>query len=462
MNAIASTTDCRKMKVQGLLKWFTIAAVMLATGTMRGLAQDSSSDSAPTVLPPDKQMIEMMKNSTHIIGEGQVTQARIDSVKRMLDMFYYDQYRNYRDPRAPYFMFLSKGGNLSMGVGGVVRLRGYFDWNGSIPANGFAPYLIPIPKDPTSMRRLSATPAGTGLFFTILGQNTKLGDFMAYFQADFSGYQNRGFKIKKAYITVGDWTAGMATSTFEDTAAEPQTIDGAGANGVNSHTGVLVRYQHTFKKKWTVAGSLEFPESSTAADGVYTKACSDYVPDVAAFGQFQWNDGSSHVRLSGLLRNLAYRDLTTEKNHNILGWATQFSTVIKVLPQMNVYGIASVGQGHESYTTDLACGSFDLIPKKDEKGVLYAPTAVGYVLGAQYYFLPNLYSNLCLSEQRYYPKDNPGDGQYKYGLYGALNLFWDITPRFEVGMEYLAGKRMNFNGTHGCANRITAMLMLSF
>lgn len=441
---------------------YILVVVTLAMSYTSALSQTLTSEDSSTQLTPSQIRIEQMKESTHVVASGGESAANADSARRLLDRFYYDQFRHYNDPRAPYFMFLSKNGKLSMGIGGVVRLRGYYDWNGSIPANGFAPYLIPIPKDPTSMRRLSATPAGTGLFFTVLGENSKLGKYMAFFQADFSGYQNRGFKIKKAYLTANDWTAGFATSTFEDTGAEPQTIDGAGANGVTSHTAVLVRYMHTFKNKWTVAGSIEFPESSTSADGVYTKACSDYVPDIAAFGQFEWNGGESHVRLAGLMRTLAYRDLTTEKNHNLLGWATQISTVLKVLPQMKVYGIASVGQGHESYTTDLAIGNFDLIPKKDEKGVLYAPTAVGYVLGAQYYFRPNLFSNLCLSEQRYYPKDNPGDGQYKYGLYGALNLFWDITPRFEIGMEYLAGKRMNFNGSHGSANRLTAMMMLSF
>ncbi len=53
--------------------------------------------------------------------------------------------------------------------------------------------------------------------------------------------------------------------------------------------------------------------------------------------------------------------------------AVQLSSVVKVLPQMNLFGIASVGQGHSSYTTDLACDSFDLVGKPGEKGTLYAP-----------------------------------------------------------------------------------------
>lgn len=437
-------------------RWIAVAGVAAVSFTANAQTVGSGSES----LTPEAQRRQNMVESTSVIG-GDGVSAR-DSVERMLTRFYVDQFRHFQDPRAPYFMFMSKSGNVAMGVGGVVRIRGYFDWNGSIPINGFSPYSIPIPKDPTSMRRLAATAAGTGLFFTVLGNSAVLGDYMAFFQGDFSGYNNKDFKLKKAYVQIGDWTAGYATTTFEDIKAEPSTIDGAGPNGINSRTNVLVRYMHTFKNHWTVAGSLEFPSSSVNADGEYTKACSDYVPDVAAFVQYQWNGGDSHVRLSGLARVLSYRDMLQARNHNIIGWGVQASTVLKIMPQFNMYGIASVGQGHESYTTDLASDKFDLIADPGNKGRLYAPTAVGYVVGAQYYFTPKIFADIALSEQRYYPRQNPGDAQYKYGLYGAFNLFWDITPRFEIGMEYLAGKRMNFNGTHGNANRLTALMMLSF
>lgn len=437
-----------------------LSAIVLS-GCFGAFAGESENDTV-LKLSPDRIRIQNMIESTHIIGEGSENQKK-DSLYRMLNNYYYDQFRHSQDPRAPYFMFLSKNGNLALGMGGVIRMRGYFDWNGSIPISGFSPYYIPIPKDPTSEKSLAANPSGTAFFMTLFGQNSIFGNYVGHIEAGFSGYNNRDFKLKKAYIQAGDWTAGYATTTFEDTKAEPTTVDGAGANGINTRTNVLVRYMHTFKgNHWTVAGSLEIPSSSIDADGVTTKACADYVPDFAAFGQFQWNEGMSHIRLSGLLRVLSYRDLLKEQNKNIVGWATQLSAVGKVLPQFNLYGIASVGQGHASYTTDLAGGSFDLVAKEGCPGELYAPTAVGYVFGASYYFTPSLYSNIALSEQRYYPRSNPDNAQYKYGLYGAFNLFWDITPRFEVGLEYLAGKRVDFSGEKGNANRITAMMMLSF
>ncbi len=434
------------------------AASLLLAASATASAQ--SGDSVALKTPEDVRM-EKMINSTHVIAPGGV-EIPVDTIRKRLNIFYIDQFRHFQDPRAPYFMLMSKDGQLAMGVGGMIRMRGNFDWNGSIPVNGFSPYLIPIPKDPTSKRRLWATPAGTGLFFTILGNNTFIGDFMGFIQCDFSGYNNRDFKLKKAYLQSDHWTIGYATTTFEDSSAEPPTIDGAGSNAVNSRTNVLVRYMTTFKDKWTVAGSLEFPSSSVNADDVYTKTCSDYVPDAAAFVQYKWNGGKSHVRLSGLGRVLTYRDLVDQRNYNVFGWAAQLSGVVKVVPQLNLMGIVSVGQGHASYTTDLSIGNYDLIARRGDKGRMYAPAIAGFVFGAQYYIKDNLFINMALSEQRFFPKHNPGDGDYKYGLYGAWNIFWDITPRFEVGAEYVCGKRMDFNGTHGSANRASAMFMFSF
>ncbi|MDE6826334.1 MAG: hypothetical protein K2J18_06150, partial [Paramuribaculum sp.] len=57
-----------------------------------------------------------------------------DSIKNILDRFYYDQFRSFQDPEAPYFLFMSRDAKLTMGIGGCVRMRGWYDWGGAIPA----------------------------------------------------------------------------------------------------------------------------------------------------------------------------------------------------------------------------------------------------------------------------------------------------------------------------------------
>lgn len=415
---------------------------------------------------PEQRQIDQTIANTKIIGFGSGdTQHSYDqdSVRLLIQRFYYDQYRHFQDPKSPYFLFMSRDSNVAMGVGGVVRMRGFFDWHGSIPANGFSPYLIPIPKDVTSKRRLGATPAGTALYFSIIGKNSPIGNYWGYIEANFNGYNGKGFQLKKAFVTVNDWTVGYATTTFSDPAAEPPVIDGSGPNGKLSKSSVLVRYLHEMRGGWMVGGSLEFPHSQKGVDGTMTKSTSDWIPDVMATGQYEWDGGLSHIRAAVLLRSLGYRDMLTSKNHNVIGWGAQLSSTFKVVPNLSLYGIANVGQGYSSYMVDLSVGNYDLVNDGDKPGKMYAPLSSALVLGAKYNFTDNIYSGLCLSGLRYYPKHSEQSGnEYKYGLYGALNLYWDITPRVQVGAEYLIGKRCNFDGSMGVAERVDALFQLSF
>lgn len=439
-----------------------IAIVQLCTGTASVCARN---DSVDVRRHPEHEFLKDLVQNTKVtfIGKADSTdRPSNDSVISMITKFYVDQFRHFQDPRAPYFMFMSKDANLAMGVGGVVRMRGWFDWNGSIQANGFSPYLINIPKDPANMRRLAATPAGCAIFMTIMGRRTRVGDFIAYLEGNFDGYQHVGFKLKKAYVTVNDWTIGYAPSTFSDSNAQPPTIDGAGPNGRITHTNILVRYMHTFGNRWSVAGSFEFPDSHPDITDGQTKKCSDYVPDLCVMGQYQWDDGLSHVRLSGLLRVMPYRDLIAGKTRNVIGWGVQLSSMFKLFRPLTVYAMANIGQGHASYLGDMSIGNYDLVGYTTNPGKLYAPTSFGLTFGLKYNFRKNIYACIALSEMRYLPKHHINNNDYKYGLYSAVNLFWDITPRFQTGIEYLCGKRMNFNRTHANANRIDALFQFSF
>ncbi|MCM1291461.1 MAG: DcaP family trimeric outer membrane transporter [Prevotella sp.] len=447
------------------MKRYTFISLMILSVLF---CRASGFDSVPdSELSPEQKANIKLIESTRVIGINPLTNkpysTNEDSIRWLISRFYVDQYRHFQDPKAPYFMFMSKNANLALGVGGVVRMRGYYDWNGSIPANGFIPYLIQIPKDPTNKRKLSATPAGTALFFSLIGRDSKLGDYMGYIEANFNGYQGLGFKLKKAYVTLNDWTVGYATTSFSDPKAQPPLIDGAGPNGDLTKSAVLVRYLHPIGKNWFVGGSFEFPDSQIGDDASkYTKKCTDYFPDIVATGQYSWNGGLSHIRLAALLKMMSYRNLLTEKNHNVIGWGTQISAVVKIMKPLTLYGSANVGQGHSSYMGDLSISNYDLINKPDQEGVMYAPTSLGLTFGAKYYILDNVYAGLALGELRYFPKAPQEGSEYKYGLYGAINLFWDIMPRLQVGIEYLAGKRMNFDHSHGNSNRIDALFMFSF
>lgn len=70
--------------------------------------------------------------------------------------------------------------------------------------------------------------------------------------------------------------------------------------------------------------------------------------------------------------------------------------------------------------------------------------------------------SLSASQTRYLPKGDISPDEYKYGIFSAINIFWNMTPRMQVGAEFDFGKRVNFSGDNRYAKRIGAMCMFSF
>lgn len=401
-----------------------------------------------------EERAELIKTVKVVSTPGHL--APRDSIESLIETFYLDQFRNFNDPHAPTFMLMSHDSNLALGVGGRALLRGWFDWNGSQTTPDFYPYDIAIPKNPTESKLLDASCDKSSLFITLLGRNGST-KYMVYVQG---GVSQKNFVLKKAYVTVNDFTVGLASTTFADDDALVPTVDAQGPNGQVGKTQVLARYFHTFTNGVSVGAGVEIPSSSQDAVAGETASCRDYVPDVAALVQYGWGD--SHVRLSGILRNMCYRNLLSGSNHQVVGWGAQISGTIDIIRPLSVYFTAVAGRGVGSYQGDLSEGEYDLVGVSDREGKMIAPWSMGLTAGVKYQFSRKVYACVGLGEQRYYLKHRLSDDQYKYGLYGAANVFWKITPRFLAGVEYVCGKRMNFDGMHAGANRIDAMVSYSF
>lgn len=416
-----------------------------------------------SMYPEEAQRAALIKDSKviYVNAEGGNYASR-DSAEALMIKFYDDQFRHSRDPEAPTFTFMSKDANLAMGVGAKVALSGWFNWNGYIPGSDFSPYSIQIPKAPETNRSLNGSASGSAIYFSLIGTNEKIGDYRVYIQGGFSGYANKGFKLKKAWIQIRDFTAGLAPSTFSDPASEPDVLDTGGANGKVSKSNLLVRYMKTFRGKWSLAGSVELPSSQPDVSDSKVSKMLDYVPDIAALGQYQWNRGLSHIRIAGIIRSMGYRELTTESTHHVTGWGVLLGSTVKAGKNVTIYAQGSIGQGMSAYTGDLSNGNYDLLSDPGNPGHLYAPTTVSAIFGLKYYWMKNLTSTLALGTLRNFAKNGTNDGTYRYGQYLAANIIYNITPRFHIGMEYEAGKRMNYNRTHGNANRLLATFVASF
>lgn len=438
-----------------------VAMAMSVSLLFNGEANAASMELRPSSSPVEQQNDSVVR-TTRVIGiDGdRLAEEERDSVYRLLTAYYYDQFRHTQDPDAPYFMFLSKDAGMMMGIGGVVRMRGWYDWGGAIPVSGFAPSMIPIPAVPTARKQFGTTPAGTALFLRVVGKTDVLGKYQLYVEANFNGYQQRGFKLKKAYAQVGDFTVGLASSTFSDPAALAPTVDAQGPTNKLAATNVLVRYMPVYGR-FSFGVSLETPDASVGADGTTTAATSTWLPDVAALVQYEWARGQ-HIRLAGILRGLGYRNLLEGKNVEKAGWGVQVSSVARPLAPLTTYLTFNCGAGYGSLCNDLIAVSNDLIADPEHPGELYAPFAFGYSVGVQYNFKRNLFSTVQFSQTRYLPSGKIPQDSYKYGYCLIVNIFWNPIERMQVGAEFDLGKRRNFSGEHRHARRIGALVQFSF
>lgn len=387
----------------------------------------------------------------------------IDSLKQMISVFYYDQFRHFYDPDAPCFMFLSRDAGMAMGIGGSVRVKGWYEWGGALPINGLSPAFIPIPENPARTRHLGANVSGSELFFRLLGKNSHIGNYQVYIQAGFSGYNGEDFKIKKAYGTIRDFTLGLATSTFSDPMAMAPDFDASGLNTKFDETRVLVRYMPTFRDRFTIALSVEYPkQASIQVEPEKVQATATWMPDFAMFLQYQWSH-TSHIRFAALTRTLGYRDLVTLTNHNTQGWGVQLSSVIEAGRALTLFGTANYGRGMTGITNDLLAGNYDLVGDSEaHPGKLYAPRSFGWSLGAQYFFLPDLFLSTAVSQVRYLPRHRTDPDDYKYGMYAFGGLVYNLTPRITLAGQFTWGLRHNQNGDHKAARRVEAVAMFSF
>lgn len=443
------------MNKKTFLKTLPLGCVLVST----------SAYSRPDISLSDSQ-IEAKAASHRIVyvdnrpSEDQVKADR-DSVTRLVAEYYYEQFRNSQDPDMPYFLFMSKGAGLTLGVGGGVRMRAYCDWNGAQPTTAFSPFLIPMPENPASRSKFNATPSGTYLNMRMIGHSDKIGSYGLYIEADFTGYEGRDFRLKKSYAMIGNWTAGYATSTFSDPAALPPVVDAAGPNNKFTSTNVLVRYMARLKQRWYVGASVETPTAAVNVTDGLTKGATDWIPDVAALLQYEWAMGQ-HVRLSGIVRSLPYMTIADMKRHNVTGWGVQISSVAHPIKQWTTYMTVNYGQGYEGLGGDLMYGAYDLVPSPANPARLYAPSALGWCAGVQFNFKPNIFATLSASQTHYIPRAGSAGNEYRNGTFVCGNVFWSVLPRLTVACEYDWGQRRNIDHARKAASRANVTAIFSF
>ena len=418
-----------------------ITALMAAAICLPLSAQDYDADSIPS------RAIILTGDRTHPDHRNNIA------------VMYSRENLAFEDPAAPRFLFLDKKGEVALGIGGYLKAVGEYDFDGAIDNSNFVTNMIPVPLDPSQRQRFGATAANSTIFLKMVTRPTKVGRVIVYIQTNFTG-ASYGLELKQAYVSVGHLTLGKARSTFADGPAMAPTVDDQGPSGQVSAKNMLIKYTSPSWSGFSFAASVEVPEASYTT-GNTSKSIAQRFPDIPAYAQYSWDKGDSHIRLSGIMRQLSYRNLESSKNHFATGWDVQLSTIAGITPDFKFFGHYTYGKGIATYINDLDGLGYDLIPD-GASGNLKAPAMAGWTAGLQYNFTPRLFATASYSRAQLYDTAGMAADTYRYAQYMVANVFYNLWGDLRIGAEYIHGTHKDISGLSGKANRLEAMLQYSF
>lgn len=372
--------------------------------------------------------------------------------------------QHFHDPKAPRFLLYDQKREIAFGIGGFVRVRTAYDFGGS-PTNsfGFIPNSIPVPSNPLTNNNFRMDASKSTLFFKLLGNNSQIGKFQAYISGSFTG-NNNSFVLDDAYISLLGFTVGRTWSTFNDLAAVPPTVDFQGPNGAAEMRTTQIRYSHNLTDGLSFAIAAELPQTTGTYLPLLTAETTQRVPDVPAYVQYNWGQsGASHVRVAGVMRNINYRNLISDKTETATGYGVQLSSNIVVNPIVEFYGQATYGKGISQYINDLSGSGLSLIRNPEKEGKMDPQEALGWFAQVKFNLSRSVFTSMGYSQAKVFPKAGLADNnQYRYGQYVVGNIFYNIGSDFQLGLEYLWGNRVNIGGEKAPANCIQSVVQFNF
>lgn len=389
----------------------------------------------------------------------------------------------------PKFAIHTRDNKFILSIGGVINpILGFDLGNDLYDATGkstdFITGDIPVPSMPGHKSTFFINPFDSYLDFTIVGFGGTENQVTGYVKLSLNGANNHAI-LKRAYVSWRHITVGETATIFkDDLAATPPTIDSEGPCGMVSETAHSLNYKSPEWDGFSFAVGVEMP-TFYSSNGVYrgpdynhhfydkqvTEEASQVVPDVPFYLQYQASR-SNRIRLSGLMRNFAYRNLVAGKTRHLVGWGAMVSGNFSFYEPLVFNFQAVYGKGIANYIQDIQGRQISFTPKDDEIGRMESNPMMGLTFGASYNATKKLQFNLVGSYARVWDAQNyavlgdqdgvAGSNNYRYAVYGAANCFYSFTKYLQWGMEYVYGRRATYELGAASDHRIQTQLIFSF
>ena len=390
----------------------------------------------------------------------------------------------FNAPGMPRFSVIGNQREFYLGIGGYIRGSLSYDWGNPIESPlYFITNAIPMGDNRGNGSMVQMSAASSNMFFNFVAlphTDNKVGAYVDFGFAE--GLGNYGFSVKAAYLTYRNFVVGYTTSLFTDGQAAAQTIDQQGPNAMTFLFNTVIDWQRKLNDHWKIGVGVEMP-SVNATYGSRNQAVGQRLPDIPLYLQYSWKEGKGWIRLSGLLRDMQYRNLVTGNNSSQAGVAVKLSSVGPLTSRLTLYSQSVFGTGIGSYVQDLQGLGLDLVPVDGASGKMRPVEVVGSYLGLQYRISPVLSTSATFSEVKCFMPDGyqsgidagvsgvssgsdgtygPWGGTYKQASYFVCNLIYKVSPVLTTGVEYLWGSRKDLNDEMHHNNRLQASLRVNF
>ncbi|MGL6021824.1 MAG: hypothetical protein ACRC0A_01765, partial [Chitinophagaceae bacterium] len=232
--------------------------------------------------------------------------------------------RHFNAPGMPRFSIVGKDRKFYLGIGGYLRSTISYDIGNPIYSNCFfQTYNIPMNNLPGNKGLLQFGAQTSTININFVGLPGTKNQIGVYFSMNLTN--NYAPVLQNAYGKYKGLIVGYTFSLFTDIMAGPPTIDFQGPNSWTAVSNAVVDYQRNFGKHWGIGVGIEMPMSSYTTSPNITTTVNQLVPDIPAYVQYAWNNRNSWLRLSGILRNMQYRDLVSNINRNSIAGGAKIS-----------------------------------------------------------------------------------------------------------------------------------------
>ena len=352
------------------------------------------------------------------------------------------------------------GSEYRMKIGGRVKLDMLYDFNGSNDRYQFLISGIPVEGSPEYANRGYFNMFVRESRFNIDMRRVTPGKvpLQIFIEADFwSSTGSFPFRLRHAYIIVGNWIFGQTWTTTSIMESIPNLIDFAAGDALYGGRAAQLKYQNRINDKWKWALGLEMMDYIGIDNPFDLPGRSSLgLPALAGRIDYSWKTG-----MVALGVNLA--QMRWDGGDSVYATAVQLAAVIG--------GRQYIGKDYFTYNIAMGKGSGDNIMALTgsnsnavltPEGELETMPAIAVVLGFVHKWNDQFTSNLSAAYTTLDPSVYRAPESMKAGAVGHINLIFQATQRLSTGIEYMWGEHRTKNNDFGGANRLQTMVKFEF